>query len=83
MMSEARCDLDTSVPDWVIEHPATLVVFQDLGIDYCCGGKSLKYACEERAMDSKAVMCQLRCCIDAPQPNDDRRMTSSTQLKET
>jgi iron-sulfur cluster repair protein YtfE (RIC family) len=38
------CDLDTSVPDWVIEHPDTLTVFQQLGIDYCCGGKSLGYA---------------------------------------
>ena len=37
----SECDLDTPVPDWVIEHPETLAVFQELGIDYCCGGKSL------------------------------------------
>jgi len=79
-MSKVLCDLDTSVPDWVIDHPATLSVFQDLGIDYCCGGKSLKYACEERAMDSNAVMCQLHSCIDAHQRNDDQRMA---RLKET
>jgi len=23
------CDLDTSVPDWIIEHPETLVVFRE------------------------------------------------------
>lgn len=39
-------DLDTSVANWIIEHPETLVVFQELGIDYYSrGGKSLKYAC--------------------------------------
>jgi len=32
------CDLDTAVPDWVIEHPETLSLFQNLEIDYCCGG---------------------------------------------
>jgi len=36
-----ECDLDTSVPDWIIEHPETLATFQELGIDYGCGGKSL------------------------------------------
>ena len=29
----SECDLDTSVPDWVIDHPETLAVFQELGID--------------------------------------------------
>ncbi len=28
----SECDLDTSVPDWVIDHPETLTVFQELGI---------------------------------------------------
>jgi regulator of cell morphogenesis and NO signaling len=27
------CDLDTPVPDWVVEHPQSLAVFQELGID--------------------------------------------------
>ena len=27
------CDRNTSVPDWIIEHPETLTVFQELGID--------------------------------------------------
>lgn len=41
-------DLDTSVPDWVIEHPGTLRVFEDLGIECSCGGKSLACTCRER-----------------------------------
>lgn len=65
-----ECDLDTSVPDWVIEHPETLTFFQELGIDYCCGGKSLRYACRERGLDPLTVVTNLRrwieVCLDTP-----------------
>jgi regulator of cell morphogenesis and NO signaling len=56
----SECDLDTSVPDWVIEHPETLALFQELGIDYCCGGKSLAYACQERGLDPAAVLSRIK-----------------------
>ena len=59
------CDLDTSVPDWMIEHPETYAVFQELGIDYCCGGKSLEYACQERRLDEQAVLEKLYQRIEA------------------
>lgn len=55
----SECDLDTSVPDWVIEHPTSLAVFQELGIDYCCGGKSLAHACRERGLDAKTVLAKI------------------------
>ena len=55
-----ECDLDTSVPEWIIEHSETLAVFQELGIDYCCGGKSLAYACRERGLDASTVLAKLR-----------------------
>ena len=54
------CDLDTPVPDWVIEHPETLTGFQELGIDYCCGGKSLAYACRDRGLNAAAVVARLQ-----------------------
>ena len=57
------CDLDTPVPEWVIDHPETLAVFQELGIDYCCGGKSLGYACRERGSDAEAVPARLLRCV--------------------
>ena len=51
-------DLNQTVREIAIEHPATVRVFESLGIDYCCGGKrTLKDACEragvpvERALD--------------------------------
>jgi len=58
------CDLDTSIPDWVIEHSETLAVFQELGIDYSCGGKSLAYACRERGLDTGMVLAKLLRCLE-------------------
>lgn len=57
------CDLDTSVPDWIIEHPKTLAVFRELGTDYCCGGKSLAYACQEQGLDGQVVLSRLHRCL--------------------
>ena len=65
-----ECDLDTPVPDWVIEHPETLAVIQDLGIDYSCAGKSLAYACSQRGIDAKMALAKLLRCIDANRQGD-------------
>ena len=68
------CDPDTGGIDWVAELPDTLAVFEALGIDYCCGGKSLGFACRERGLDTHAVLAALRDAIersrdsDAPRP---------------
>lgn len=58
------CDLDTAVIDWVIEHPETLAVFQRLGIDYTCGGKSLAFACRERGLEPESVLAMLHRTIE-------------------
>ena len=67
------CDLDTPVPDWAIEHPATLAVFQALGIAYCCGGKSLGYACRRRGLDAEAVLAKLLGRLEDKRQDDSRR----------
>jgi iron-sulfur cluster repair protein YtfE (RIC family) len=54
-----ECDADTSVPDWVIEHPETLVVFEELNIDTSCGGKSLAFACQQQGLDVSFVLSRL------------------------
>jgi iron-sulfur cluster repair protein YtfE (RIC family) len=66
------CDLDTSVPDWVIDHPETLAIFQELGIETCCGGKSLGYACHQQGLDAEAVLAKLLCRLDASRQDDSR-----------
>ena len=55
-------DLDSSVPDWLIEHPELHGLFEELGIDYSCGGKSLAAACRERGLNGDDVLklCELR-----------------------
>lgn len=55
-----RCDLDSSVPDWIIEHPETMAVFEALGIDCSCGGRSLAYACQQQGLHATAVLARLR-----------------------
>lgn len=49
-------DPDSSVPDLLIDHPQLLPLFQSLGIDYCCGGKSLRTACEEQRLRPQDVL---------------------------
>jgi regulator of cell morphogenesis and NO signaling len=49
--------LETPVGQLVIERPARAAVFERLGIDYCCGGKSrLVDACAGRGLDPDAVL---------------------------
>ena len=50
---------DDCVTDWVIDHPTTLKVFQQYGIDYSCGGKSLSFACEEQGLEVTGVLAAL------------------------
>lgn len=52
--------LETGIVDWVIEHPESVAVFERYGIDYCCGGKSLEYACLQRGADPQIVLNELR-----------------------
>lgn len=61
----SECDLDTPVPEWVIEHPATLAIFQEFGIDYSCGGKSVAYACRQQGIDEQMVLKTLLGCLNA------------------
>ena len=58
-------DLETSVPDWLIEYPSLLRSLEQLGIDYSCGGKSLEAACREAGRDPHQVLEQLRAVIAA------------------
>ncbi len=56
--------LDSSVPDWIIDHAETLAVFQELGIDYSSGGKSLAFRCREPGLDEQFVLSRLDEVID-------------------
>lgn len=62
-MPEPNLDLDSSVPDWLVEHPGLLRLVEQLGIDYCCAGKSLRTAAQNAGLDPAEVLNQLRQAI--------------------
>ncbi len=59
-----NCDLDTSIPDWIIEHPETLSLFGELGFDTSCAGKSLGYVCRQQGYSPSDVVQRLKSVVD-------------------
>ena len=55
-----ECDLDTSIPDWIVDHPETTSIFAKLGLDTSCGGKSLEYVALQAGLNPTDVLQQLR-----------------------
>lgn len=58
----SKVDFEASIVDWVIDHPASIRVFEELGIDYCCAGKSLACACRQ-AHANPAVVDVMLCGV--------------------
>jgi len=61
-------DLDSSLPDWLIDVPSSAAVFQRLGLDASCGGKSLEYVCRQAGIDPRRVLDEL-CASERPSPD--------------
>lgn len=58
-----------TVAEWVGERISRAELFEDLGIDFCCGGnRTLKEACEERQIPLLDVLYRLR--LPDSSPND-------------
>jgi regulator of cell morphogenesis and NO signaling len=56
----AILSLDTQVGQLVADRPSRSVLFERLGIDYCCGGKRpLRDACARKGLDPEAVLQEL------------------------
>ena len=55
-----ECDLTSSLADWVIDYPAVLPVFEELQLDYCCGGRSLEFECQRKGLDPRGVLARLQ-----------------------
>ena len=52
--------LDTPVGQLVTDRPGRSLVFERLGIDYCCGGKRpLRDACVSKGTDPDRVLREL------------------------
>lgn len=74
-------NLDTTqtIGEIVRQYPATVPVFEALGIDYCCGGrKSLEEACAKGNVSLNLVLSDLASALVAcPAPDEQHWMTSS------
>ena len=63
----AQLGLDTSVGEWVVHCPQTSRAFEEMQVDYCCGGdKSLQQACLDKQLDPQQVLSQLEAIITSP-----------------
>ena len=60
-----RLDQDDSVPEWLIEYPQLSPLFEVLGIDYSCGGKSLLFACQEKHLNHRVVLALIEQLVSA------------------
>ena len=68
---------NSHVADWVTANPARSRVFEALGIDYCCGGKTpLREVCAEKGLDVGGVISKLRIA------EEDRRSAEQTNWAE-
>ncbi len=62
----SHAELQTTVGQWVAQHPQLSRVFETLRIDYCCGGGlTLSEACERRRMDPEQVLAELHDALEA------------------
>ena len=56
----------TTVAELVVDRPSRARLFEELGLDYCCGGKrSLGEACEARGLDPETVVALLNADVGA------------------
>jgi regulator of cell morphogenesis and NO signaling len=60
-------DTNSTVAQWVSEYPQTAPVFEELQIDYCCGGNIvLAEACGSRQLDPNAIVAKLARTVADP-----------------
>ena len=61
---------ETTVAEIATSVPATIRIFQQHEIDFCCGGRiPLTEACEARGLDVDALLTELQTAV-APSPNE-------------
>ena len=62
---------DTHVADVATAHPSTVRVFQQHGIDFCCGGKRpLSDASHDHGVALAVLLAELEMVVKAEQPGD-------------
>jgi regulator of cell morphogenesis and NO signaling len=74
-------DPSRTVADLVLEQPARARVFEELGVDYCCGGKqSLSAACDARGLAVGDAVAALDSAAGVPSGERDWASAPLTDL---
>lgn len=60
-----NCGPETSIPDWMIDYPETSIVFDEFRLDTSCGGKSLRYVCQQQGVDVECVLTRLEQLVES------------------
>ena len=73
----------SSVGQWACERPPSARIFEELQIDYCCGGGvSLAEACDKKQLNVNDVMKRLRTVGGESEVNESWLTSSLTQLSD-
>ncbi|MFG0265051.1 MAG: hypothetical protein ACF8AM_07835 [Rhodopirellula sp. JB055] len=64
------CDLDSSIPEWMVEHPETEHVFNECKLDTSCAGKSLRYVCIQAGFSPPEILQRLKTAINQSKCDD-------------
>ena len=74
-------DSTTTLRSIALEHPATIRVFEQFHLDYCCGGnRPLGDACAERCVAADLVLSALNEAVDNEPISEDFAQATVSQL---
>jgi regulator of cell morphogenesis and NO signaling len=72
-------NLNRTVGELVAERPGRARVFEEYGIDYCCGGQTpFEQACRERELDPDTIAAKLTQADSTQSPLDEPRWTTAS-----
>ena len=72
-------DKMTLVSDWVTQYPQTAVLFEELHIDYCCGGCiPLSVACQGQGLDPDDILSRLTGTAAVSNPGSAKNWSDSS-----
>ena len=71
--------INDPVGEWVTQHPATSRVFEQHGIDYCCGGgRPLEEACWAGRADAQSILAELLAVVSNETCQSDESFSSKS-----
>lgn len=79
-MSE-KINFDTTLGNFVATYPKTRKVFEEFGLDYCCGGnKDIEIAAKEKNIDLNELISSLKSAIEEASEKDETKVWKNESL---